>query len=116
MIDNEIVMMNTLYKERFPKATKQMEERLTNFIQNNQTMKSTEAADSIAIVRFVHHQIIEMARDCLRKSQDNLITSVYFLEMSENLEKLLAEVRRHTIDCVTLHRLFIPIPTVFPDS
>ena len=92
MIDNEIVMMNTLYKERFPKATKQMEERLTNFIQNNQTMKSTEAADSIAIVRFVHHQIIEMARDCLQKSQDKLITSRYFYEMSENLEKLLAEV------------------------
>ena len=32
MIDNEIVMMNTLYKERFPKATMQMEERLRNFI------------------------------------------------------------------------------------
>ena len=93
MIDNEIVMMNTLYKERFPKATKQMEERLTNFIQNNQTMKAAEAAaDSIAIVRFVHHQIIEMARDCLQKSQDKLITSRYFYEMSENLEKLLAEV------------------------
>ena len=87
--------MNTLYKERFPKATKQMEERLTNFIQNNQTMKSTEAADSIAIVRFVHHQIIEMARDCLQKSQDKLITSRYFYEMSENLEKLLAEVSTH---------------------
>ena len=85
--------MNTLYKERFPKATKQMEERLTNFIQNNQTMKAAEAAaDSIAIVRFGHHQIIEMARDCLQKSQDKLITSRYFYEMSENLEKLLAEV------------------------
>jgi microtubule-associated serine/threonine kinase len=32
VIDNEIVMMNTLYKERFPKATMQMEERLRNFI------------------------------------------------------------------------------------
>ena len=73
-----------------------MEERLTNFIQNNQTMLSTEteiSADSIAIVRFVHHQIIEMARDCLQKSQDKLITSRYFYEMSENLEKLLTEVR-----------------------
>ncbi len=54
VIDNEIVMMNTLYKERFPKATKQMEERLRNFILNNETL-STESeipADSIAIVRY----------------------------------------------------------------
>ena len=28
LIDNEIVLMNTLYKERFPKATQQMEEKL----------------------------------------------------------------------------------------
>ena len=35
-------MMNTLYKERFPKATKQMEERLRNFILNNETL-STES-------------------------------------------------------------------------
>ena len=27
MIDNEIVLMNTLYQERFPKATQQMEEK-----------------------------------------------------------------------------------------
>ena len=49
MIDNEIVMMNTLYNERFPKATKQMEERLRNFILSNQNL-STESeisADSI---------------------------------------------------------------------
>ena len=32
LIDNVIVLMNTLYKERFPKATQQMEERLKNFI------------------------------------------------------------------------------------
>ena len=100
MIDNEIVMMNTLYKERFPKATKQMEERLKNFIMNNSdTLTKTHtrgeeiSADSIAIVRFVHHQTLEMARDCLQKSEDKLITSRYFYEMSENLEKLLTQVR-----------------------
>jgi len=32
-----------------------------------------------------------MARDCLQKSEDKLITSRYFYEMSENLEKLLAQ-------------------------
>ena len=100
VIDNEIVMMNTLYKERFPKATKQMEERLKNFIMNNSdSLSKTDtrgeeiSADSIAIVRFVHHQTLEMARDCLQKSEDKLITSLYFYEMSENLEKLLTQVR-----------------------
>ena len=103
MIDNEIVMMNTLYKERFPKATKQMEERLRNFILNNETL-STESeisADSIAIVRFVHHQTLEMARDCLQKSEDKLITSRYFYEMSENLEKLLSQTRDKSPDAAS---------------
>ena len=57
--------------------------------------------DSVAIVRFVHHQIIEMARDCLQKSQDKLITSRYFYEMSENLEKLLAETRDKSPDATS---------------
>jgi len=53
VIDNEIVMMNTLYKERFPKATMQMEERLRNFILNNENLSSESeiTPDSIAIVR-----------------------------------------------------------------
>ena len=37
-------------------------------------------------------QVIQMARDCLLKSGDKLITSRYFYELSENLEKLLTEV------------------------
>ena len=78
--DSEIVLIATLYKERFPKATKQMEERLQNFIRSNETLASTSdiAADSVAIVRFVHHQVLEMARDCLQKSEDKLITRYMF--------------------------------------
>ena len=72
-----------------------MEERLQNFIRSNETLSSAAsdiAADSVAIVRFVHHQVLEMARDCLQKSEDKLITSRYFYEMSDNLEKLLIQV------------------------
>lgn len=105
VIDNEIVMMNTLYNERFPKATKQMEERLRNFILSNQNFVDSEtseiSADSIAIVRFVHHQTLEMARDCLQKSEDKLITSRYFYEMSENLEKLLTQTREKSPDAAS---------------
>jgi microtubule-associated serine/threonine kinase len=99
-MDNEIVLMNTMYKERFPKATHQMEERLNSFINDNNSWETTSEglseeipSDSVPIVRFVHHQVIEMARDCLQKSEERLITSRYFYEMSENLEKLLSEVR-----------------------
>jgi len=105
VIDNEIVMMNTLYNERFPKATKQMEERLRNFILSNQNFVDSEtseiSADSIAIVRFVHHQTLEMARDCLQKSEEKLITSRYFYEMSENLEKLLTQTREKSPDAAS---------------
>lgn len=92
-IDNEIAMMNTLYKERFPKATQQMEERLKHFINENKSAVCNSFRDSQPIVRFVHHQVLEMARDCLNKSEAKLITSRYFYEMSENLERLLLETK-----------------------
>ena len=90
--------MNTLYKERFPKATQQMEEKLNKFIQEHEKLDDLGESisldhDNIAIIRFVHHQLLEMARDCLTKSQERLITSRYFYEMSENLEKLLLQTR-----------------------
>lgn len=44
------------------------------------------------IVRFVHHQVLEMARDCLHKSESKQITSRYFYDMTENLDRLLQEV------------------------
>lgn len=77
-------------------ATQQMEERLNTFIEDNRTLEvqgsQDIAQDGVAIARFVHHQVIEMAKDCLQKSQEKLITSRYFYELSENLEKLLCEV------------------------
>lgn len=85
--------MNMQYKERFPKATQQMEDRLSHFINENKLLEGGELCDALPIVRFVHHQVFEMARDCLHKSQAKLITSRYFYEMSENLERLLMEVR-----------------------
>uniref|UniRef100_A0A671YJT6 non-specific serine/threonine protein kinase n=1 Tax=Sparus aurata TaxID=8175 RepID=A0A671YJT6_SPAAU len=85
--DNEIVMMNHVYKERFPKATAQMEERLAEFIHNYCPESVLPLADGV--LSFIHHQVAELARDCLTKSREGLITSVYFCELQENLEKLL---------------------------
>ncbi|CAE1285272.1 MAST [Acanthosepion pharaonis] len=89
--DMEIVMMNNMYKERFPKATDQMEDRLEQFIDMNRA-----PADSDAIMSFLHHQVLEMARDCLQKSKEKLITGNYFCELSENLEKLLKDAQERS--------------------
>ncbi|XP_053332784.1 microtubule-associated serine/threonine-protein kinase 1 isoform X1 [Clarias gariepinus] len=85
--DNEILMMNHVYKERFPKATAQMEERLADFIQSYTPENVLPLADGV--LSFIHHQIAELSRDCLTKSREGLITTVYFYELQDNLEKLL---------------------------
>ncbi|XP_053226312.1 microtubule-associated serine/threonine-protein kinase 1 isoform X4 [Podarcis raffonei] len=87
--DNEIVMMNHVYKERFPKATAQMEEKLKDFIKSYEPDSVLPLADGA--LSFIHHQVIELARDCLAKSQEGLITTVYFYELQENMEKLLKD-------------------------
>ncbi|XP_039297809.1 microtubule-associated serine/threonine-protein kinase 3 [Nilaparvata lugens] len=97
VMDNDIVAMNMLYKERFPKATQQMEERLKNFINENRSVMH----ESSPIIRFVHHQVVEIARDCLSKSEEKLITRRYFYEMSENLERLLGEAKEKSIEAAS---------------
>ncbi|KAM4708305.1 microtubule-associated serine/threonine-protein kinase 4 [Discoglossus pictus] len=87
--DHEIIMMNHVYKERFPKATAQMEERLQDIITNYSPDSVLPLADGV--LSFTHHQIFELARDCLDKSHQGLITSRYFLELQQKLEKLLQE-------------------------
>lgn len=101
IVDNEISVMNNLYKDRFPKATQQMEERLTHFISENNNEAVGNLRDSQPIVRFVLHQVLEMARDCLHKSHVKLITSRYFYEMSENLERLLCETKEKSPEAAT---------------
>ncbi|XP_053557321.1 microtubule-associated serine/threonine-protein kinase 4 isoform X2 [Bombina bombina] len=87
--DHEIIMMNHVYKERFPKATAQMEERLQDIITNYSPDSVLPLADGV--LSFTHHQIFELARDCLDKSHQGLITSRYFLELQQKLEKLQQE-------------------------
>ncbi|XP_067893182.1 microtubule-associated serine/threonine-protein kinase 2 isoform X2 [Heterodontus francisci] len=92
--DNEIVMMNHVYKERFPKATAQMEENLQEFITSSAPENVLPLADGV--LSFIHHQVIELARDSLAKSRDRLITSRYFFELQENLEKLLQDAHERS--------------------
>ena len=88
--DSELVFMNSIYRERFPNAKLQMEERLRKFLDVHLEPDEAHNADSIA--RFVHHHLVELAQDCLQKSQDNHLACAYFYEMSAQLEKLTVEV------------------------
>ncbi|KAJ8376296.1 hypothetical protein SKAU_G00068760 [Synaphobranchus kaupii] len=92
--DHEIVMMNHVYKERFPKATAQMEERLAVFLSSSMPEKVMPLADGV--LSFIHHQVMELSRDCLDKSREGLITSRYFYELQENLEKLLQDAHERS--------------------
>lgn len=120
--DHEIIMMNHVYKERFPKvshwlpcrhyfpfiiwlsanlaspsslqATAQMEERIQEIIRSNSPENVLPLADGV--LGFAHHQIIELARDCLEKSRLGLITSSYFCELTDKLERLVLEVSGST--------------------
>ncbi|KFW63222.1 Microtubule-associated serine/threonine-protein kinase 3, partial [Pygoscelis adeliae] len=89
--DNEVVMMNHVYKERFPKATAH---RLQDTITNFSPSSTLPLADGV--LGFIHHQIIELARDCLAKSQGALITSRYFMELQEKLEKMLRDAQERS--------------------
>ncbi|XP_029003250.1 microtubule-associated serine/threonine-protein kinase 2 isoform X3 [Betta splendens] len=92
--DHEIVMMNHVYKERFPKATAQMEERLAELLSSSAPEKVCPLADGV--LSFIYHQLIELSRDCLEKSREGLITSRYFYELQENLEKLLQDAHERS--------------------
>ncbi|XP_051984508.1 microtubule-associated serine/threonine-protein kinase 3-like isoform X2 [Xyrauchen texanus] len=87
--DNEIVMMNHVYKERFPKATAQMEGRLLTVIADYCPDSAPPLADGL--LGFIQHQLVELVRDCLEKSRKGLITSCYFIELQEKIENLLHE-------------------------
>jgi hypothetical protein len=92
MPDQDMNSMAYIYKERYPKAKVQMEERLQHFIDTYKTVdKFDYCSDGSA--RFIHNQIVELAKDCLEKSHEDLITTLYFNEMTNNLERLLLNVK-----------------------
>lgn len=114
---------NARYRERFPRATAEMESSLTVFLEsigaNNDatggeasgcdateskraSLPQVEQFHSAAektlltaspVLRFAAAQLAEIARDCLQRSREGVLSSRYFTQMNENLENLLNEVR-----------------------
>uniref|UniRef100_A0A665VCF2 non-specific serine/threonine protein kinase n=1 Tax=Echeneis naucrates TaxID=173247 RepID=A0A665VCF2_ECHNA len=105
--DNEIVMMNHVYRERFPKATAQMEERLLEIVTHYSPDSSLPLADGV--LGFIQHQLVELVRDCLDKSHKGLVTSRYFAELQEKLEKLLHESEEVPVITQLVRKILIVI-------
>lgn len=87
-----MVPLNALTVFVWLQATAQMEERLFEIITHCSPESSLPLADGV--LGFIQHQLVELVRDCLDKSQKGLVTSMYFAELQEKLEKLLHEVRK----------------------
>lgn len=82
-------------------ATAQMEGRLLDIIAECSPGSALPLADGV--LGFIQHQLLELARDCLDKSQKALVTSRYFVELQEKLEKLLHEVGLSHLQVTFLH-------------
>ncbi|XP_077981397.1 microtubule-associated serine/threonine-protein kinase 3-like isoform X2 [Glandiceps talaboti] len=91
-LECEVLMMNSVYRDRFPKAKEQMEEKLTEFIES----LSAEQETHDSIFCFLVHQVLELAKDCLEKSQEGLVTSAYFIELSENCNRLVQDAQNRS--------------------
>ncbi|EDV23341.1 uncharacterized protein TRIADDRAFT_57859 [Trichoplax adhaerens] len=95
-IDDKRILME-VYKERFPKAKEQMEEKLKIIL------KEMPEDDNLAdgILNFLYHQLVELIRELLKTSREGTVNHDYFLELSEKLAKLLEEAHSKTDRDVT---------------
>lgn len=65
---------------------------------NKYSESQFEFADST--INFGRHRIVECAREILEKSQNGALTKDYFIQISDDLEMLLLDVR-HLVDTHT---------------
>ncbi|KAH9281201.1 Microtubule-associated serine/threonine-protein kinase 3 [Echinococcus granulosus] len=99
--EQDILLLNHVYRERFPKAAAQMQENLAHLCEE---MEHEDTFSWTAVARFMHRQVLELARDCREKALAGLITCRYFFEITEKLEKLVTDTRAKCPDsvaCVT---------------
>ncbi|CAG5037459.1 unnamed protein product [Parnassius apollo] len=89
--EDAVTAMSALFAARFPAAQKHMDDRLRALI--DELTELDKKPDRPPIERFVQRQVLEMARDCLHKSESKQVTSSYFYDMADSLDRLLAETR-----------------------
>lgn len=61
-----------------------------------------EMLQAIRALKFIQLQLVELAGDCDNTVQNGLVSSHYFVELHNKLEKLVHDVGRiahHSLDC-----------------
>ncbi|KAL0859640.1 hypothetical protein ABMA27_010764 [Loxostege sticticalis] len=94
--DDAVSAMSSLFAARFPAAQKAMNDKLSALIE--ELTELDKKPDRPPIERFVQRQVLEMARDCLHKSESKQVTSSYFYDMADSLDRLLAETREKSAE------------------
>ncbi|CAK1595378.1 unnamed protein product, partial [Parnassius mnemosyne] len=94
--EDAVTAMSALFAARFPAAQKHMDDRLRALI--DELTELDKKPDRPPIERFVQRQVLEMARDCLHKSESKQVTSSYFYDMADSLDRLLAETREKSAE------------------
>lgn len=94
---DQVAIMNAVYKERFPLATRQMEEKLDQLVATIDK-RLAQNSDSSAVERFVLVQLDEMCKDVLQKSREHQLSTRYFYDATENVDKLLVDAREKSVD------------------
>ncbi|XP_013148915.1 PREDICTED: microtubule-associated serine/threonine-protein kinase 3 isoform X2 [Papilio polytes] len=94
--EDAVTAMSALFAARFPAAQKHMDDKLRGLI--DELTELDKKPDRPPIERFVQRQVLEMARDCLHKSESKQVTSTYFYDMADSLDRLLAETREKSAE------------------
>ncbi|KAJ7351671.1 Microtubule-associated serine/threonine-protein kinase 4 [Desmophyllum pertusum] len=94
--EDELQLLNNLYRERFPNAITQMEENLSELVQEYSEEGTLNHHSCDGVLNFVWNQVLEAGRDLLKQSQESALTSLYFYDLSERLERLLFEAHQKT--------------------
>ncbi|XP_053619186.1 microtubule-associated serine/threonine-protein kinase 3 isoform X2 [Plodia interpunctella] len=94
--DDAVSAMSSLFAARFPAAQRAMDDKLRALIE--ELTELDKKPDRNPIERFVQRQVLEMARDCLHKSECKQVTSSYFYDMADSLDRLLAETREKSAE------------------
>ncbi|CAH8872115.1 unnamed protein product [Trichobilharzia szidati] len=102
--EQDILLLNHVYRERFPKASAHMQKQLASLADE---MENMDTVSWSAVARFVHCQVVQHARDCLQKALSGLVTCRYFYEMTENLGKLIEDTRARDADSIPLVVTFV---------
>ncbi|XP_064387144.1 microtubule-associated serine/threonine-protein kinase 2-like isoform X2 [Halichondria panicea] len=84
---------HNIFKDKFPRAKEEMEEKLQDFLTKYSESKY-ELADST--LNFGRHKILECAREICEKSRDGIITKDSIIQMSDDLQLVLRDVKDRT--------------------